>query len=283
MSDVTKFDLGDFRKVWDEETGEMYFAIVDVVEALTDSPRPAAYWRKMKMRELKEVVPFWNDFPLKHKKNGRTYKTDCANREGIFRIIQSIPSPKAEPFKLWFAQLGNERIEEIQDPTKAIERAREFYRAQGRDDEWITARLNSKNIRDELTDEWDARGIEGREYAFLTAEISRGTFGMNPSDHKKLKGLKKQSLRDHMSSAELVFTMLGELTTTQVARRDDAQGYDENKKAAREGGQFAGRSRQEYEELTGNNVVTSDNFLPEDKKKKELPPSDEDDGADVPF
>lgn len=266
MSEIIQFESNDIRRVWNEEDEQWYFAAVDVIAILTESKDPGQYWRRMKQREP-EVGTICTKFPLKNPKNNRTYQTDCANREGVFRIIQSMPSPNVEPFKRWLARVGNERIEEIQDPSKAIDRAREYYRMQGRDEEWITARLKSKDVRDELTDEWDARGIEqGKEYAILTAEISRGTFDITPSEHKKVKGLKKQNLRDHMSSAELVFTMLGELSTTQIARNDDAQGFDENKKAARRGGQIAGNARRELEAETGDKVVTSDNFLPEDKQ-----------------
>ena len=232
MSDIITFETNNIRRVWNEENEEWYFAVVDVIGVLVETDRPSKYWSDLKKRTKKqsdvELSAICGKFPLKSLKNNRSYQTECANREGIFRILQSIPSPNVEPFKQWLARVGNERIEEIQDPSKAIERAREYYRMQGRDEEWITARLRSKEIRDELTSEWGNRGIEeGREYAILTAEISRETFGITPGEHKDVKGLKKKhNLRDHMKSAELVFTMLGELSTTEIARTDDAQGFD---------------------------------------------------------
>lgn len=274
MSDITNFNSNGIRRIWHEAEQQWYFAVVDIIELLVETERPSKYWSDLKKRVKKqseiELSALCGKFPLKNPKNNRTYQTECASRENLFRILQSVPSPRVEPFKRWLAKVGNERVEEIHDPARAIERLRETYRLKGYDDDWIDKRLQSIAIRNELTDEWEARGVEkGREYAFLTAEISRATFELSPKEHKEVKGLKRQNLRDHMSSAELVFTMLGELSTTEIAREDDAQGYKENKRAAQEGGKIAGDARRQLEQRTGRKVVTSDNFLP----KPKTPPS----------
>ncbi len=257
------FEESQIRRVWDEESKQWYFAIVDIIKTLTETPDPSKYWYKMRKREKElELSPNWRKFSLRSLNNNRRYKTDCANVEGIFRIIQSIPSPKAEPFKQWLAKVGYERLQEIDNPALAAERARALYRAKGYSDDWIDSRLQSIDIRNDLTSEWAQRDVkEGLQYAILTAEISQSTFGIKPGEHKKLKGLKRQSLRDHMSKAELVFTMLGELSTTEIAREDDAQGFRQNKTAAHKGGQIAGDARRALESQTGRPVLSDSNYL----------------------
>ncbi len=252
---------------------EWWFSVVDVCGALTDSPDPGAYWRKLKQRlkeEGSEVVTFCHGLKLPAP-DGKMRETDCANTEGIFRIVQSIPSPKAEPFKRWLARVGYERVQEIEDPELASKRARALYKAKGYDEAWIEKRIRGIAIREELTDEWQKRGIkEQKEYAILTAEISKATFGMTPSDYKKFKGLDRENLRDHMTDLELIFSMLGEAATTEISRNLDAQGFDENKTAARKGGKIAGDARQKLEKETGKPVASPDNYLDEPQKIKKL-------------
>ncbi|GIK53460.1 MAG: phage antirepressor [Planctomycetota bacterium] len=288
MSEETGLELIEFegfhiRRVWDEETERWWFAVVDVVNALTDSKDPNKYWYDMKRREKEvELSAICRKFRMKAA-NGRHYQTECADTEGMLRIIQSIPSPEAEPFKRWLAKVGYERIQEVENPELAAQRAKALYKAKGYSDEWIEARLRSIDVRKELTDEWKQRGVkEGREYAFLTAEISRGTFGLNPNEHKELKTLrKKDNLRDHMTNAELVFTMLGELSTTEVARHEDAQGYEENEQAARKGGRIAGNARRELEAETGRPVVSSTNYLERPQVEQEHLPSGEEENDEA--
>ena len=262
---LVQFEDNEIRRVWDEETEQWYFAVADTIKALTESKDPRQYIKRMRQRDPGLNVN-WGTIctPLRLlPPDGKTRKTNCANIEGILRIIQSIPSPKAEPFKQWLATVGRERLEELDNPELIAQRFRETYQQKGYSNEWIEARLRSVDIRKELTDEWHERGVkEGKEYAFLTAEISRGTFGINPSEHKEYKDLqKKHNLRDHMSNAELVFTMLGELSTTQIARSEDAQGFSENEKAAKEGGSIAGNARRELEDKTGKPVLSNRNYL----------------------
>ncbi len=195
----------------------------------------------------------------------------CANAQGLLRIIQSIPSPKAEPFKLWLAKVGADRLEEIENPELATQRTRELYKLKGYPDDWIEKRMRSIAIREELTEEWITRGVKEQiEYAILTAEISKATFGLTPSDYKKLKGLKSQNLRDHMTDLELIFSMLGEASTTEIVKTQNPKGFVQNKKAARQGGAVAGNARRELESRTGKKVVSRENYLPEAKKNKEL-------------
>jgi DNA-damage-inducible protein D len=289
MSEKSSLELIEFegfniRRVWDEETERWWFAVVDVVKALTDSKDASKYWYDMKRREKRvELSANCRKFRMMAA-NGRFYQTECADTEGMLRIIQSIPSPKAEPFKQWLAKVGYERIQEIENPELAAQRAKALYKAKGYSDEWIEARLRSVDIRKELTDEWHGRGVKaGKEYAFLTAEISRGTFSLAPGKHKELKTLrKKDNLRDHMSNAELVFTMLGELSTTEVARHEDAQGYDENKQSARKGGRIAGNARRELEAETGKSVISPRNYL-QHPESEQLPAGDESAEDDLPF
>jgi DNA-damage-inducible protein D len=245
------------------ENGEWYFSIVDVIKVLTESPKPTAYWNKVQKALLKEnqFYPFWIKLKFKGV-DGKGYKTDCANTEGVLRIIMSIPSPKAEPFKLWLANVGKQFLVETENPELGYERLKEIYKAKGYSDEWIERRLKSISIRKELTDEWQKRGVkEGQEYAILTAEIAKATFGVTPSEHAKHKGLAKENLRDHMTNFELIFTMLGEDATRQVAGLDDAQGFNENHDAAQTGGKAAGRALKAFEEDNKIKVVSPSNFL----------------------
>jgi DNA-damage-inducible protein D len=256
------------------EANEWYFSIVDVCGALTESPDAGAYWRKLKQRlkeEGSEVVTFCHGLKLEAP-DGKMRDTDCANTEGIFRIIQSIPSPKAEPFKRWLAKVGYERVQEIEDPELGTKRTRALYKAKGYPDGWIEKRMRGIAIREELTDEWKNRGVkEDAEYSILTAEISKATFGLTPSQYKRLKGLKRENLRDHFNDLELIFNMLGEAATTEITRNKDARGFVENKETAREGGDVAGKARKDLESRTGKRVVSRRNYLEGYQGKKALP------------
>lgn len=252
---------------------EWWFSVVDVCGALTDSPDAGAYWRKLKQRlkqEGSEVVTFCHGLKLPAP-DGKMRETDCANTEGIFRIIQSIPSPKAEPFKRWLAKVGYERVQEIENPELASQRTRAIYKAKGYSDAWIEKRMRGIAVRAELTDEWKKRGVkEEPEYAILTAEISKAAFGMTPGEYKQFKGLERENLRDHMNDLELIFSMLGEAATTEIARKQDVQGLAENKHAARRGGRIAGGAREKLEAETGTKVSTPDNYLDEPESRKRL-------------
>ena len=246
--------------------GKIYLNIVDVIEVLIESPEPAKYWfkvkEKMKNTEgANEFSPIWRKLKFQAT-DGKFYQMDATDVEGLLRILMSVPSPKVEPFRLWLAQVGKERIDEIENPELAVERAREIYKAKGYPLDWIENRLKSIEIRKQLTDEWKNRGVEeGREYSILTAEIARATFGVAPSEHSKIKGLEKQNLRDHMTNLELVFSMLGEEITRSIAVEDDAQGFGENHDAAQKGGRLAGEARQNVERQTNVKVVSKSNFL----------------------
>ncbi|MFI5344205.1 MAG: Bro-N domain-containing protein [Chlamydiales bacterium] len=246
--------------------GEWYFSIIDVVEVLTGSPNARRYWSNLKI-QLSDNEGFVQLYPktvqLKlESSDGKKYLTDTANTETIFRIIQSIPSPKAEPFKQWLARVGYERVQEIEDPELATKRTREIYKAKGYSDAWIEKRMRGIAIREELTDEWDKRGVKlQREYAILTAEISKATFGMTPSEYKQHKGLQQENLRDHMTGIELIFSMLGEAATKEIAVNRDAQGFEENKNAAKMGGKIARNARHELEQETGKPVISQENHL----------------------
>ena len=250
-----------------------FFSVVDVIGVLTDSPRPRKYWSDLKIK-LKEEGSELSDKigQLKLKSgDGKEYETDCADTEAIFRIIQSIPSKRAEPFKRWLARVGYERIQEIENPELAQERMKKLYELKGYSKEWIEKRLRGIAIRQELTDEWKNRGIkEEIEFAILTNEISKATFDKTVEEYKKFKKLKRENLRDHMDDLELIFTMLGEAATTRIAKAKDVEGLKENKTAARQGGEVAGNARRELEEKTGESVLSEDNFLdaPEKLKKK---------------
>ncbi|OQX18084.1 MAG: phage antirepressor protein [Candidatus Altiarchaeales archaeon A3] len=255
----------NMRRTWYND--EWYFSVVDVCEVLTDSVDAGAYWRKLKQRlseEGSEVVTFCHGLKLEAS-DGKKYTTDCSNTEGIFRIIQSVPSPKAEPFKRWLAKVGYERIQEIENPELAQERAKKYYELKGYPEKWIEKRLRGIAIRQDLTDEWKVRGIEEKkDYAILTNEISKATFGMPIKDHKEIKGLnpkfKNQNLRDHMTDLELIFTMLGEASTTEIIRSDNSEWFEGCIESAKDGGKIAGNARQELENRTGKKVVSSDNY-----------------------
>jgi len=251
---------------------EWWFVVVDVVEALTDTVNASDYLNNMRSRDT-EISKGWGQIvtPLSIETQGGIQKVNCANTEGIFRIIQSIPSPKAEPFKRWLAKVGYERVQEIEDPELATKRTRELYKAKGYSDDWIEKRMRGIAIRAELTDEWKGRGVKGEpEYAILTAEISRAAFGLTPSEYKKHKGLKRENLRDHMNDLELIFSMLSEAATTEITRKHNAQGLPENKVAARKGGRIAGEAREKLEAETGSKVVSKENYLAEPEKLKRL-------------
>ena len=247
---------------------EWWFVITDVVAALTDSPDPSDYLKKLRKRDPQMVESFKGGgqlvppLGLEFATSGGPQLLQCWNTEGIFRLIQSIPSPKAEPFKRWLARIGYERIQEIEDPELATKRTRALYKAKGYSDDWIEKRMRSIAIRDELTDEWQKRGVrEQREYAILTAEISKATFSMTPTQYAEFKRLRRENLRDHMSDLELIFSMLGEAATTEIARNRDAQGFTQNKQAADAGGKVAGSARLDLENKSGRRVVTPENYL----------------------
>ena len=252
---------------------EWWFSVVDVCGALTESPDAGAYWRKLKQRlkeEGSEVVTFCHGLKL-IAPDGKMRETDCANTESMFRIIQSIPSPKAEPFKRWLARVGYERVQEIEDPELATKRTRALYKAKGYSDNWIEKRMRGIAIREELTDEWKKRNVkEDAEYAILTAEISKATFGLTPSQYKRLKKLKRENLRDHMNDLEQIFSMLGEAATTEITRNRDAHGFVESKHAAVEGGGVAGKARKDLESKTGKRIVSRQNYLQQPENRKLL-------------
>ena len=263
---IALFQRKEIRRVI--HGNEWWFVITDVVTALTDSTNPSDYLKKLRKRDepLSEafkgggqLVP---PLGLEFETAGGRQLLQCWNTEGVFRLIQSIPSPKAEPFKRWLAKVGYERIQEIEDPELATKRTRAIYKAKGYSDDWIEKRMRSIAIRDELTDEWKKRGVkEQREYSILTAEISKATFGLTPSEYVELKKLKRENLRDHMTDLELIFSMLGEAATTEIARNKDVQGFNPNQQAAREGGTVAGNARRELEQRSGRKVVTGENYL----------------------
>ena len=266
MSNAIKlFEGNQIRSVWDSEQEEWYFSIVDVVAVLTESDKPRDYWYRVKKRmsdeEKSELSTICRQLKLKAP-DGKMRETDVADMQGIFRIIQSIPSPKAEPFKLWLAQVGKERIDEIIDPELTIDRALETYLKKGYTREWINQRLQAIQVRKELTDTWLDHGVkEGREFAILTNEISKAWSGMTTREYKDFKGLKKENLRDNMSTLELVLNMLAEATTTELTQIANPQGLEENKKIAQEGGSIAGDTRKAIESKTGQPVITPKNAI----------------------
>ena len=274
MSDeITKIALfrkKEIRKVIHEN--EWWFVIVDVIEALTDSVDPSGYLRDLRRRDL-EIEKGWGQIahPLAVGTSGGVQKILCANTEGIFRIIQSIPSPKAEPFKRWLAKVGYERVKEIEDPELATKRTRMLYKTKGYSDGWIEKRMRGIAIREELTDEWKDRGAEERrDYEILTAEISKATFGVTPSEYKELKGLEKENLRDHMNDFELIFTMLGERSTTEIHRTENSKGVFKLRSDAKAGGEIAGGARKQLEKRLKKSIVSEDNYLKEPESKKRL-------------
>ena len=274
MSNIKLFQEKEIRSAWNEEEQQWYFSVVDVVEALTDSADPKQYIKKMKMRDP-ILQSYWGTIctPVEMiALDGKKRKVQSANVKGLFRIIQSSPSPKAEPFKLWLSQVGYERLQEIENPELAQERMKELYEKKGYPKDWIDKRLRGIAIRQNLTDEWKKRGItEERDYAILTAEISKATFGMTPSEYKEFKGLtkKNQNLRDHMNDLELIFTMLGERVTTEISEKEEPDTFDENKKVAQRGGKVAGVAREATEKEIGHPVSTPENFLPFSEKSIE--------------
>ena len=257
------FEDQPIRTAWDNDHEEWYFSIVDVVAVLTDSPNPNNYWKVLKKRlkdEGNQSVTNCNQLKLKSHKDGKRYNTDVATTEQLLRLIQSIPSPKAEPFKMWLAEVGRERIDETIDPELTIDRALETYSRLGYSPEWINQRLQTIRARKELTDEWKAHGVrEGQEYAILTDEVTKAWSGMTTRRYKDLKGLKKENLRDNMSTLELALNMLAEATTTELTRAQNPQGLNQNQVVAREGGSIAGNARKEIEARTGKPVITPDN------------------------
>jgi len=273
MSDIKFFESKQVRSHWDEKEEQWYFAVVDVVELLTDSPDPKDYWYRMKKREKLsgiELSTICRQLKIESS-DGKKYATDCANTQGLLRIIQSIPSPKAEPFKQWLAKVGYERMQEISDPSQSIDRARENWQNLGRSEKWIQQRMTGQETRNKLTDYWKESGVEkSDEFALLTNIIHQEWTGLTVKKHKYLKGLKSQNLRDHMSEAELIFTALAELSTRQIAETIEAKGLIENAKAGKKGGTIAKDARLRLEEQTGKKVVTNENFLPPAKEKKKL-------------
>ena len=263
--DVKMFEGSQIRSVWDNERAEWYFSVVDVIGSLTESNNPRDYWYRVKKRmseeERSELSTFCRQLKLKST-DGKSYKTDVADMQGIFRIIQSVPSPKAEPFKMWLAEVGKERIDEIIDPELTIDRALESYARKGYSREWINQRLQAIQVRKELTDTWQDHGVKaGNEYAILTNEISKAWSGMTTREYKDFKGLKKENLRDNMSTTELILNMLAETATKDIAEATNPQGLDENKQVAQDGGSIAGDARKSIEARTGKPVITSKNAI----------------------
>jgi DNA-damage-inducible protein D len=274
---IVLFQEQQVRRVWHDEA--WWFSVIDVVGILSESSIPSRYWNDLKRRVSKESGN--KDLYAKCVKlklvgeDGKSYPTECADTETLLRITMSIPSPKAEPFKQWLAQVGRERIEEIENPELAIEKVRALYQAKGYSDAWIERRVQSIETRKKLTDEWKGRGVkEGQEYSILTATIAKGTFGVTPSEHADLKGLEKQNLRDHMTDLELIFTALGEEVTRQLTIEADAQGFEENHGVATEGGKMTGRARENLESSMKTKVVSSKNYQDLTTQTSEIAPSD---------
>ena len=263
------FQGNQIRRTWFND--EWWFSVVDIIGVLTQTDRARKYWSDLKIKlseEGFEVSEKIGQLKLMAE-DGKLRLTDCANTKNMLRTIQSIPSPKAEPFKQWLAQVGYDRIEEIQNPELAQKRMKEFYKAKGYSDDWIEKRVRGIAIRDELTDEWKKKGVvEERDFAILTAEISKATFGMTPSEYKQFKGLKRENLRDHMNDLELIFTMLGERVSTEITRMEDAEGYPQVEDAAKRGGRVAGNARRDTEKELGRPIISGENYLSEPEKKK---------------
>jgi hypothetical protein len=255
---IALFQEKKIRREWHND--EWYFSVIDIVELLTDSANPRKYWSVLKVREP-QLATICSQLKMLSS-DGKNYKTDCANTEGVLRLIMSVPSPKAEPFKQWLSQVGKERLEEIENPELAAQRSMDYYRAKGYPDEWIERRFQSIEARKRLTDEWKKRGVkEGQEYSILTAEIAKATFGVTPSQHAQLKNLEKQNLRDHMTPLELIFTALGEEATRLNAINNDANGFGENHEAAQKGGNAAGEARKRFEIVQNVTVLSNENYL----------------------
>lgn len=257
------------RRIW--QNNEWYYSVIDVVEALTDSSNPRNYWNMLKSRELEHGIELYTicvqlKLPAP---DGKLRETDCANTETLFRVIQSIPSRKAEPFKRWLAKVGHERIKEIENPELAQQRMKQIYKQKGYSTDWIEKRVRGIAIRDELTDEWNQRGVKTqKEYSILTAEISKATFGLTPSQYKEFKGLKEENLRDHMDDMELILTMLGEATTTRFTQDRDSREFPALQKDAQDGGDVAGATRKDIEKKLGKRVVSEHNYLDEEEGRK---------------
>ena len=269
---IKLFDEKQVRSVWNITNEKWYFVIIDVIQILTDSTNPSDYIKKMRKRDS-SLSEGWGQLvtPLLIDTKGGNQKLNCADSKSLLRIIQSIPSPKAEPFKLWLAQVGSDRLDEISNPELAIKRTRELYKMKGYSDDWIEKRIRSIAIREELTGEWKLRKIkEQKDYAILTSEISKATFGITPAQYKKIKSLKNQNLRDHMNDLELIFSMLGEASTIEIVKIKNPIGFIENKKAAKQGGSVAGKARKDLQLKTGKNIVSSENHLNVAKNKKEI-------------
>jgi len=273
MSKIKLFESKKVRTHWDEENGTWYFSVIDVIEILTGSSIPKRYWSDLKKKLTKEGSEVYEKIVrLKMQaEDGKMRETDVADTETLLRLIQSIPSPKAEPFKQWLAKVGYERMQEIQDPEMSLERARENWQKLGRSEKWIQQRITGQETRNKLTDYWKESGVEkSDEFAFLTNIIHQEWTGLTIKKHKDLKGLKSQNLRDHMSEAELIFTALAELSTRQIAETEKATGVQQNAVAGKKGGKIAKDARLALEEKTGKNVITNENFLPPTKGKKKL-------------
>ena len=275
MSNIKLFQNKKIRTYHDEIRDQWYFSIVDTIAVLTDSSIPKRYWSDLKKKLIKEGYQLYEKIvQLKFEAaDGKKYATDCAETANLLRIIQSIPSPKAEPFKQWLAQVGYERLQEIENPELAQERMKELYEKKGYPKDWIDKRLRGIAIRQNLTDEWKRSGITSeQDYAILTAEISKATFGMTPSEYKDFKGLtkKNQTLRDHMDDLELIFTMLGERVTTEISQKENPETFTESKKIARRGGGVAGSARRQAEKELGRSISTPNNFLPASKRPKSI-------------
>ena len=274
MNSIKLFESKNIRSVWNEVEEKWYFSVHDIVFVLTDSTDVKQYVKRILSRDSSLKLKWGTICTLVEMKaaDGKNRKILAANSQGLLRLIQSIPSPKAEPFKLWLAQVGSERLEEIENPELAIQRTRETYKLKGYSDEWVEKRMRSIAIREELTEEWSERGIkEQKEYAILTAQISKATFGLTPSEYKEVKNLKRENLRDHMTDLELIFSMLGEASTTAIVKTQNPKGFIENKKAAKQGGDVAGNARKELEKKTGEKVVSTTNYkVLEEKKQKKL-------------
>jgi DNA-damage-inducible protein D len=273
MGSIKLFESKQIRSVWNDMDQKWYFSVQDVIEVLTDSADVKQYIKRMLSRDemLKSNWGTICTLVEMEAADGKRRKIQASDTKGLLRIIQSIPSPKAEPFKLWLAQVGSDRLDEIENPELATQRTRELYKLKGYPDDWIEKRMRSIAIREELTEEWKNRGVKEQiEYSILTAEISKATFGLTPSQYKKIKGLKSQNLRDHMTDLELIFSMLGEASTTEIVKTQNPKGFIQNQKAATQGGLVAGNARRELESRTGKKVVSTNNYLPEGKKNKEL-------------
>ncbi len=275
MEKIKLFEDKKIRSEWNEIEQQWFFSIQDVIQILTDSADVKQYIKRMLSRDASLKSNWGTICTLVEMTaaDGKIRKAQASNTKGLLRIIQSIPSAKAEPFKLWLAKVGAERLEEIENPEIATQRTRELFKLKGYPDDWIEKRMRSIAIREELTEEWKNRGIKEKiEFAILTAEISKATFGIIPSDHKRIKGLKSQNLRDHMTDLELIFSMLGEASTTEIVKKKNPLGFTENKKTAKQGGKIAGDARKALELQSGENIVTSENFLPSKSKTQKIKP-----------